>query len=111
MAELATSLSWQSSMLIGTGFCSALAFAISVWLIFKHLLHYNRPTIQKHIVRIIIMIPVRISYDKRVVSQRFFLKSSRSLQMAKMTGSIIELKRRTCECLSLMLSVSFGLFA
>ena len=57
--ELATSLSWQSSILIGTGFTSALAFGISVWLIFKHLLHYNQPVIQKHIVRIIIMIPVR----------------------------------------------------
>lgn len=59
--ELATSLSWQNSLLIGTGFTSALAFSISVWLIFKHLLHYNQPSIQKHIVRIIIMIPVRLS--------------------------------------------------
>lgn len=59
MASLATSLSWQTSMLIGTGFCSALAFGVSVWLIFKHLLHYNQPHIQRHIVRIVIMIPVR----------------------------------------------------
>jgi hypothetical protein len=58
--ELATSLNWHSSMLIGTGFTSALAFGISVWLIFKHLLHYNQPTIQKHIIRIIVMIPVRL---------------------------------------------------
>lgn len=46
-------------MLIGTGFTSALAFSISVWLVFKHLLHYNQPKVQIHIVRIIIMIPVR----------------------------------------------------
>lgn len=58
--ELATSLSWQHSMLVGTGFTSALAIGISVWLILKHLMHYTQPTIQKHIVRIIIMIPVRI---------------------------------------------------
>jgi hypothetical protein len=56
--ELATSLSWKDSLLVGTGFTSALATGISIWLIFKHLLHYNKPIIQKHIVRIIIMIPI-----------------------------------------------------
>lgn len=56
--ELATSLQWHEALLVGTGFTSALACGISVWLIFKHMLHYNKPVIQKHIVRIIIMIPI-----------------------------------------------------
>ncbi len=38
--------------------CSSIATFISVWTIYMHLSNYVEPPVQRHLVRIILMIPV-----------------------------------------------------
>ncbi|KAJ2950459.1 hypothetical protein O0L34_g8702 [Tuta absoluta] len=43
--------------LVGGGFV-LLALPISVWQITQHIVHYNKPSLQKHIIRILWMVPI-----------------------------------------------------
>lgn len=41
-----------------SGFLAMIATMLSVWLIYKHFLHYTKPLYQRHITRILCMVPI-----------------------------------------------------
>ena len=41
-----------------SGFFAFMSTGFSIWLIYKHLMNYTKPHLQRYIVRIIIMVPI-----------------------------------------------------
>lgn len=47
---------------VSAGACVLGALLLTLWLILQHLRHYTRPNLQRCIVRIVLMVPVRTAY-------------------------------------------------
>lgn len=65
LLDPAVASSWTFDWVAHYGFfvfvactCTVLATLASLWLVYKHLMHYKHPRVQRYIVRIVLMVPV-----------------------------------------------------
>jgi hypothetical protein len=48
---------WEKVWFVA-GLCTALSTLLSLYLVYKHLRNYTQPKLQRHIVRILLMVPI-----------------------------------------------------
>jgi hypothetical protein len=58
MVDIGSGLELHHLAWIIAAFFTLISLVGSVWLVYKHLKHWSEPMIQRHIVRIILMIPI-----------------------------------------------------